>query len=346
MSPITIFEHNMTTTRQLDDMVRFELSHFQNETGQWYRTLDLWRRLIRSKTGPGEYHLTRPLFVACVFTSHPSCDSLRFPCLKLTDDDIVPTRTQDPTQVGLYECTLSMHVDPVWELDEELAFVHNPPSACRVSLRLEELTFYKEANVASLQEAFTTVKTIALEISSGEVYSPSDIYDLIQDIRRASHFFHHPFSDDIPAKVWWDLILARHSKNEFKMPLPFQLRITSTNARLPRRIADAVMTVDPGQLREFGFPPTLNPDTCIGLYSAQLYLALQMTRDAVLLVGQELWPDIQPVLTEKIKAPKCHVTLLFFDVKFVALVRKDEVAAMVHGDDCAPRCCGWMDRRV
>jgi hypothetical protein len=343
MSSVTMFEHDMTTTKELDDMVRLELSRFQDLNGAWHRSLDLWRQLVQSKTSPGEYQLTRPLRIACVFPDYQSFKHPRFPCLKLTDGDIIPTRTSDPTKAGWYECELSMHIDPVWELDEELAFVHDPPSVCRVSLRVSELTFCKDADVAQLQEVYATVSTAALQISSGEVYTQGDIHDLIRDIKRTTHFFHHPFSEDIPARIWWDLVISRHSKNEFRMTLPFTLRITSKNARLPRKISDNVMVLDPARLREFGFPSTTNPDSCIGLYSADIYMALQFQKDAVLLMSKELWPDIQPVLTVKTKAPKCYVSLLFYKVRFQSLVRKDEVHSMVHGD-CVPQggCCGWI----
>ena len=103
------------------------------------------------------------------------------------------------------------------------------------------------------------------------------------------------------------------------------------------------MSQEPDQLLEYGFPPNLNPDSCIGLYSADLFMTLQLKRHSIPLVIKELWPDIQPVLTEKTKPPKCHLSLLLYKIKFESLVRKDEVQTMVH-DDCIPQggCCAWF----
>ena len=127
------------------------------------------------------------------------------------------------------------------------------------------------------------------------------------------------------------------------MTMPFKLRITSKNAKLPRSIRDVVLVLDSDQLHKYGFPSNLNPDSCIGLYTVDLFMALQMNKkDKIPLIISELWPDIQPVLTEKTKPPHCHVTLVLYKIKFASLVRKDEVHSMVH-EDCMPNggCCAW-----
>jgi hypothetical protein len=182
---ITMFEQDMTSTQELDDMVRYQLSRFQNLNGKWCRSLELWRQIVRSRTGPGEYNLElQPLLIPCIFPEYQSFVNPHFQCLKLTEGDIIPTQTPDPTKAGWYECELSMHVDPpgLWELEEELAFVHIPPSVCRVSLRLSDLTFYKDTDVVSLQKVYASINTNALEIFSDTVSTPHDIYDLIREV--------------------------------------------------------------------------------------------------------------------------------------------------------------------
>ena len=70
----------------------------------------------------------------------------------------------------------------VFEKKQELAFVHVPPSVCRVSLRLSDLTFYKDTDVVSLQKVYASINTNALEIFSDMVSTPHDIYDLIREV--------------------------------------------------------------------------------------------------------------------------------------------------------------------
>ena len=145
-----------------------------------------------------------------------------------------------------------------------------------------------------------------------------------------SHLHRLP-TPDIMQRIWYDLIHSKHAKNLYSMKLPFLLRISSDKR------GRNVLTLSAKQIDSCGFPSNLNKHGCIGLYSANIDLLL--SGNAGWEDHKDLWPDIQPVLSE-LSPPGCVVGLYFSQITFVSVASEKEMHAM----ECKPKTISqWFD---
>ena len=325
-----VLETTMSTAQEMvrmmyDQLQQLDLKRTKNES-----PLEVWRHLVKSSdmSTKGKYTLARPVMVAACFPHIKPHPNFPIICVQLGPEDIGPTSTPDASRVAWYRCTLSLHIDPpVWELNEELGELEDPPVACQITVRVSNLVFqqFLDANTAMRNVR----KTVNLSLYNDVMCTQQEMCKFIESFNYVAGLCHCGNSRrQIAESVWFDLVNARQGKNMFLLKVPYLFRMASGEYPVPEALQDYVCTLEQRDIDGQRYPTGLDPTAFIGLYAATYQLSLSTDKSRLSLVNSELWPNIPASFSELEQPPGCYVGLFMTIIEFVSTVREQEIMAM------------------
>ena len=289
---------------------------------------NLWTKMIRSGARHGAYHLKQRVIMAACFPHVKEYPRVQAVCVQLGPDDIEQTSTPDASRIGWYNCELSFHLDSsAWRLDEELSELKDPPAVCRVTVCVSNLEFRKFASEENIIRL--TTQPISLTLFTRKIETPDDMLQFVCKFEDMEGVYHCNITRQTTARIWFDLINSRSGKNVFVMRTPFLIRIASEAYKLPLSLKTRVMRCKTECIATYGVPPELDPDSFIGLYSANYYLAFSVAGNGVSSTKHELWPGIPLDFAHlEQQLPGCKVDFRITRIQFVCAISEREVVSM------------------
>ena len=332
----TVIETDMSTADEMVKMVFGPLQQLHLTRTKKESLFDMWRSLVRASSTSSEvYTLKRAVLVAGCFPhvkAHPDFPIL---CVPLGPDDLEPTGAPDASRVAWFQCALSLHIDPpVWDLDDELGELKDPPAVCRVSVRVSNLVFKEFLDASDVQSFSSAHKAVHFGLHNDPLRTRPEMDAFVRSFRFMAGFFHC----SVPSpeeSVWFDLMHSRVAKNIFTLQLPYLLRMASEAYALPEALRQRVYTLQQSEVDHFSYPPGIDPSACIGLYSATYQLTFATEKGRATLAGRELWPAVPSVFSALLEHPPpgCNAMLAVLNIEFVAAVAEAEILAMYDDND-------------
>jgi hypothetical protein len=345
MMPVsrTVIETDMSTAEEMIHMVASKLQQLHLTSTKTESVLGVWRNLVRSATPSTRevYTLKRPVMVAGFFPHIKPYPDFPILCVSLGPEDLEPTGTPDASRVAWYQCTLSLHINPpVWELDEELWDLKDPPAVCRVTVCVSNLVFKEVLEASAVLRISQLHKAAYFVLYNDQLHTQQEMDAFVRNFRFMAGFFHCSSSNpqQLAESVWFDLMHAQLGKNVFMLRLPYLLRMASEAYSVPEALRRHVYKLEQSEADSISYPPGLDPSTFIGLYSASYQLTFSTEKDRAPPAGRELWPDVPSVFSELFKKqPGCSVALVILHIEFVSTVKEAEILAMCHAPSQAKK---------
>jgi hypothetical protein len=335
MMPVnrTVIETDMSTADEMKVMLQCQLQQLHLNSTKTESLLCVWRNLVRSATPTREvYTLKRHVMVAGCFPHIKQYPDFPILCVSLGPEDLEPTGTPDASRVAWYQCTLSLHIDPpMWELDEELSELKDPPAVCRITVRVSNLKFKEVIEASTVLCISSAHKAVHFGLHNDPLCTRQEMGAFVRSFRFMADFFHCSIPNP-EESIWFDLIHSRLGKNVFSLRLPYMLRMASEAYSVPEALRRHVYTLEESDIARFNYPPGLDPATFIGLYSASYQLSFATEKGRESLAGRELWQDVPSMFSELLvkQPPGCNAVLAVLNIKFVSTVEEAEVLAMCH----------------
>ena len=320
---VTIFEaDNMCTKDEMITMLSDVLRPLLIKCPTFPCIFSLWERIVRSKTGPGEYSVSVPMQIPMYFPhaletlskttgsssssssssiSIVDLESIKSHLFPLEEKDVLSTQTPDASRIAWFagKMTLTISPDDVWELTREIAELRDPPTPCHVKIHMSNLLFKSFADIDILLSIFRSESTdVPISVFVDVVRSHEDLCSLKAKFSNFTRYLQCIFTDKLADRVWYDLIRSRCGDNIFLMEMPFLFRMVTSGYDVNRIPANSVARLRKELVGTYNIPLDHDTDTKIGLFSS--YIRLVIAKDnntGVPLFREELWPDISPLLS-------------------------------------------------
>ena len=327
----TVIETDMSTAEEMKIMVYGKLQQLHLNSTKTESPLDVWRNLVKSATPTSRevYILKRHVMVAACFPHIKPYPDFPIMCVQLGPEDLEPTSTPDASRVAWYRCTLSLHIDPpVWELDEELGELKDPPAVCRITVRVSNLVFKEFLEASTVLCNSPAHKTVSFVLYNDPIRTQQEMCTFVRNFRFMAGLCH--CSSPVAESVWFDLINCRYGKNIFRLKVPYLFRMASEAYSMPEALRNFVYMLEQKEVDQFHYPAGLDPSTFIGLYSATYQLSFAAEKGHESLAGRELWSNVPSVFSELEQPPGCCAVFYITNIEFVSTVKEDEILAMCH----------------
>ena len=346
---VTIFEaDNMCMRDEMYTMISDVIRPLLIKDKRFTSIFSLWERLIRSKTGPGEYSLSVPMPIPVYFPhalvllsatgSSIDLESIKCRLYPLEEKDVLSTRTPDASKIAWYVGKMTLTISPdVWELTQEIAELRDPPTPCHVKIHMSNLVFKSFADVDKLRNFRVESTEESIAVFVDVVRSHEDLCSLRYKIKNFTRYLQCIFTDKLADRIWHDLIRSRSGNNMFFMEMPFLFRMVTMGYDVSRIPKNSVSRLRKESVGTYEIPLTHDTDTKIGLFSSILHMAIANDGTAsVPLFREELWPDISPLLSDLSLPPQpsaavgIKVWLYLSHVKYVSSTSEEELCSLYH----------------
>ena len=294
--------------------------------------LNVWRRVIQSKVGPGKYLMADSVNTPVYFPHAVTGDAakkLSAVCYPLSDHNSAVMGNVDMSKAAIYSGTVLLDISPCeWDISCDISELGDPPTVCCLKIRITNLVFIKSEEPDLIDYyGVCHISNPVLFLDGRDPNPDEHLKNLSDAISSIAAKLHHTYTHELRDRIWYDLVQSRIGKNSFLLKMPFLIRMVSDNYKVELVKRNSLLVLKSIDLEDRFYPSDYHPDTRIGLFTS--YLSMEMTQgdSGILSNDKELWRDI-PLSLSDISQVGCTVRILLTQLALVSFADEEEIYAM------------------